>query len=42
MKTGSRPAIDRTFRTAAHVFASRVLAVLLSGALNDGTYGAMV
>jgi two-component system chemotaxis response regulator CheB len=38
----SRPAIDPTFRTAANVFASRVLAVLLSGALNDGTHGAMV
>jgi two-component system chemotaxis response regulator CheB len=38
----SRPAIDPTFRTASNVFGSRLIAVILSGELNDGTYGAMV
>jgi two-component system chemotaxis response regulator CheB len=37
-----RPAIDPTLRTAAHVFDGRVIAAILSGRLNDGTYGAMV
>jgi two-component system, chemotaxis family, protein-glutamate methylesterase/glutaminase len=37
-----RPSIDPTLRTAANVFDGRVIAVILSGGLNDGTYGAMV
>ena len=37
-----RPAIDPTLRTAANVFDGRVIAVILSGRLNDGTYGAMM
>lgn len=38
----SRPAIDPTFRTAAKSYDGRTIAVLLSGELNDGSYGAMV
>jgi two-component system, chemotaxis family, protein-glutamate methylesterase/glutaminase len=37
-----RPAIDPMFRTAAKVFDGRVIAVILSGGQNDGTYGAMM